>query len=137
MVTRGSEWRRWDPHIHAPGTVLNNQFGSPDPWETYLQALETRTPAIEAIGVTDYFVTDTYEEVLRLHRRGRLPAVQLIFPNVELRLDVMARSGYVNIHLLVSPEDPNHVAELQRILGLLHFGAYSDRKPLSCLFAGA
>ena len=93
MVTRGSEWRRWDPHIHAPGTVLNNQFGGPEPWETYLQALETRTPAIEAIGVADYFVTDTYEEVLRLRRRGRLPAVQLIFPNVELRLDVMARSG--------------------------------------------
>jgi hypothetical protein len=58
MVTRGSEWRRWEPHIHAPGTVLNNQFGGADPWDAYLQALETRTPAIEAIGVTDYFVTD-------------------------------------------------------------------------------
>jgi hypothetical protein len=127
MVTRGSEWRRWDPHIHAPGTVLNNQFGGPDPWEAYLQALEARAPTIEAIGVTDYFVTDTYEEVRRLHQRGRLPDVQLIFPNVELRLDVMARSGYVNIHLVVSPEDPNHLAELQRILGLLHFGAHSDR----------
>jgi hypothetical protein len=61
MVTRGSEWRRWEPHIHAPGTVLNNQFGGPDPWEAYLQALETRTPAIEAIGVTDYFVTDSLD----------------------------------------------------------------------------
>ena len=84
-------------------------------------------PLIEAIGVTDYFVTDTYEQVRRLRQRGRLPAVQLIFPNVELRLDVMARSGYVNIHLLVSPEDPNHLAELQRILGLLHFSAHYDR----------
>jgi hypothetical protein len=89
--------------------------------------LEARTPAIEAIGITDYFVTDTYEEVLRHRQRGRLPAVQLTFPNVELRLDVMARSGYVNIHLVVSPEDPNHLAELQRFLGLLHFGAHSDR----------
>ena len=26
MFCRGSEWRRWEPHIHAPGTVMNNQF---------------------------------------------------------------------------------------------------------------
>lgn len=28
MLNRRSEWRRWEPHIHAPGAVLNNQFGS-------------------------------------------------------------------------------------------------------------
>jgi len=22
MLNRGSEWRRWEPHIHAPGTVM-------------------------------------------------------------------------------------------------------------------
>lgn len=53
MVNRGSEWRRWDPHIHAPGTVLNNQFKGPDAWSDYLTVLETATPAIEAIAVTD------------------------------------------------------------------------------------
>ena len=58
MIGRGSEWRRWEPHIHAPGTVLNNQFGSGTPWETYLCTLETVTPKIEAIAVTDYYLTD-------------------------------------------------------------------------------
>ena len=24
---RGSRWHRWDPHLHAPGTLLNDQFG--------------------------------------------------------------------------------------------------------------
>jgi hypothetical protein len=23
---RGSEWYRWEPHIHAPGTVLAGRF---------------------------------------------------------------------------------------------------------------
>jgi hypothetical protein len=23
---RGSEWRKWDLHIHIPGTKLSNQF---------------------------------------------------------------------------------------------------------------
>ena len=127
MVSRGSEWRRWEPHIHAPGTVLNNQFGGGDAWTNYLTALETATPKIEAIAVTDYYVTDTYEEVLRQRIPGRLPDVQLIFPNIELRLDVAARSGFVNLHLLVSPEDPDHLVQVRRILTRLQFNAFGDR----------
>jgi len=94
-LNRGSEWRRWEPHIHAPGTVLNNQFGGGDAWTNYLSTLEGITPKIEAIAVTDYYVTDTYEEVLRQRTTGRLPNVQLIFANIEVRLDVAARSGFV------------------------------------------
>lgn len=127
MVSRGSEWRRWEPHIHAPGTVLNNQFGGADPWPGYLQALEAAIPKIEVIGVTDYYVTETYEEVVRQRSLGRLPGVKMVFPNVEMRLDVAARSGFVNIHLLVSPEDPNHITELRRILSRLQFNVLGDR----------
>lgn len=51
MISRGSEWHRWEPHIHAPGTILNNQFGTGDPWSVYLTTLEGATPNIEAIAV--------------------------------------------------------------------------------------
>ena len=34
---RGSEWRRWDLHIHAPGTALADQFGD---WDEFLDAVE-------------------------------------------------------------------------------------------------
>ena len=128
MLGRGSEWRRWEPHIHAPGTVLNNQFSGPSAWEDYLAALEAVTPLIEAVAVTDYYVTDTYEEVLRKRRdEGRLPGVQLVFPNIELRLHVAAKTGFVNMHLLVSPEDGDHVARIQRFLARLEFRAFEDR----------
>src|SRR5580693_571242 len=115
MLSRGSEWRRWEPHTHAPGTLLNDQFGGSNPWETYLTTLEELKPPVEALGVTDYYVTDTYEEVVRQKSAGRLPDVKLIFPNIEVRLDIAARRGFVNLHLLVSPDDPNHLFELQRI----------------------
>jgi len=127
MISRGSEWHRWEPHIHAPGTVLNNQFGATGPWGAYLTTLEGLTPKIEAIGVTDYYVTDTYEEFLKHKAAGHLPGVMLLFPNIELRLDVAAKSGFVNLHLLVSPEDPNHVSEVTRILKRLQFHAFNDR----------
>lgn len=77
MLNRGSEWRRWEPHIHAPGTVMNNQFSGPTAWHDYFSALEQATPVIEAIAVTDCYVTDTYEEVLRQKQAGRRCQVNL------------------------------------------------------------
>lgn len=126
MITRGSEWRRWEPHIHAPGTILNNQFGGNDPWGAYLSKLESLTPKIEAIAVTDYYITDTYQQVIAHKTNGRLPDVKLVFPNIEVRLDVAAKSGFVNLHLLVSPEDPDHLVQVSRILSRLQFRAFND-----------
>jgi hypothetical protein len=47
MIGRGSEWHQWEPNIHAPGTILNNQSGNADPWEAYLTTLEGLTLPIE------------------------------------------------------------------------------------------
>jgi len=107
---------------------MNNQFNGQNAWGDYLTALERATPVIEAVAVTDYYVTDTYEEVLRHKATGRLPNAQLVFPNVELRLDVAtAKGGFVNLHLFVSPEDPQHLEELRRLLSRLQFNVMQDR----------
>lgn len=118
---RGSVWRRWDPHIHAPGTALNNQFGA-DAWEPYLVAVEQSEPRIEALGVTDYYSIDDYEVVLGHKAAGRLSDVGLIFPNVELRLPTATGSDHpVNIHLLISPETADHIEQTRRFLRTLKF----------------
>ena len=64
MSNRGSRWQRREPHIHAPETLLNNQFKGEGAWENYLEALEQSDPAIRAPAVTDYYLTDTYERVV-------------------------------------------------------------------------
>jgi hypothetical protein len=123
----GSRWNRWEPHIHAPGTVLNDQFKGTDNWERYLQALEDATPPIRVLGITDYYSTGTYERVLEAKRRGRLTGCDLIFPNVEMRLAVGTIKGkWVYVHLLVSPDDPKHLDELKRFLARLTFKAHGD-----------
>ncbi|HIE4141256.1 TPA: TrlF family AAA-like ATPase [Stenotrophomonas maltophilia] len=125
-MERGSEWRRWEPHVHAPGTVLNDQFGA-NAWDEYLQRLEKASPTIQALGVTDYYLLDSYEAVLSHRALGRLPGIGLVFPNIEVRLDVAARTGFVNAHLLVNPTSSNHLEEIKRFMGRLDFAAYGDR----------
>lgn len=118
----GSLWRRWDPHLHAPGTLFNDQFGGESSWDDFLTRLETSTPLIEALGVTDYLSLDTYERVRAAKDSGRLPGVGLIFPNVEMRFAVTAGKGSpINFHLLVSPEADDHVARAKRLLLELTF----------------
>ncbi|MGS0689043.1 TrlF family AAA-like ATPase [Shewanella sp. 30m-9] len=126
MINRGSEWNRWEPHIHTPETVFNNQFKGNDPWGNYLDGLEKISPRVRVLAITDYYLTDKYEKIVEYKRGGRLPDVDLIFPNVELRLDISAKSGFVNIHLLVCPDDTDHVEQLSRFLSRLTFEAHQD-----------
>ena len=114
---RGSIWHRWDPHIHTPGTALNDQYAGLDPWAAFLDAIEALNPPIPAMGITDYFGIERYEQVVDEKRRGRLPGVGLIFPNVELRLGIeTAKASAVNIHLLFSPHDADHIDRIKRFL---------------------
>src|ERR1700733_7379112 len=126
-LNSGSRWHRWEPHIHAPGTVLNDQFKGVDRWEDYLKAIEDAAPTMRAIGITDYYSTEIYEQVCDFKRQGRLPECGLVFPNIEMRLGIgTLRGRWVNLHLLVSPEDPSHVAELKRLLLRLTFNAFGE-----------
>jgi energy-coupling factor transporter ATP-binding protein EcfA2 len=79
------------------------------------------------MGVTDYAVTRSYEAVAAHQRAGRLPGI-FLFPNIELRLNTgTVKGNFVNIHLLVCPDDPNHLVELRRFLSQLVFKAFDDK----------
>ncbi len=124
--SRGSVWHRWDPHIHAPGTILANNFGT-SAWEPYLTAIELSAPRIRALGITDYYSFATYEETLVRKQSGRLQDVELIFPNIEMRFEIGTSSDRpINFHLLVSPEDPDHLNKLVRFMRSLSFEAHGE-----------
>ncbi|MEP6468188.1 MAG: TrlF family AAA-like ATPase [Chloroflexota bacterium] len=118
--TRGSEWLRWDPHIHAPGTLMNDQYAGD--WTGYFNAIASADPAPVALGITDYFTLAGYREFRNQRPPGSLPAVQMVFPNVELRLTTETRRGHaINLHLLVSPDDRRHVEKFEERLSHVRF----------------
>jgi energy-coupling factor transporter ATP-binding protein EcfA2 len=116
-LRRGSEWRKWDLHIHSPLSALANKFprqndGNPD-WEQYLSALEGLA-GFSVLGITDYFSVDGYREVSRFKKAGRLANIDLVLPNVELRLDNLVYRTRdesepprrLNLHVIFSDEVP-------------------------------
>ncbi|HEX4962248.1 MAG TPA: hypothetical protein VF173_15540 [Thermoanaerobaculia bacterium] len=124
---RGSEWRRWDLHLHTPGTALNDQFGD---WEEYLAAIEAVDDSIAVIGVTDYFTLRSYKAVLAYREQGRLSNISLIISNIEFRLTpVTGRGKAINIHLLISPNESDHVLRIEEALTKLTIDRDNDSIP--------
>ena len=93
-----------------------------------MAALEAASPPLRAIAVTDYCITRSYELMKAEKENGRLKGCDMLFPYIKLRLNTgTIKDHFVNIHILASPEDPDHVTELNRFLGRLSFSAFNDR----------
>jgi len=123
---RGSEWRRWDLHVHTPESKLGDSFTGTS-WEAYLTAIEkaAEESKIAVIGVTDYMTIDGYEKILSARadaQAPRLQSVQLVLPNIEFRATPPTKDNKaLNIHLLVDPSDPDHVDKIKRALKQLRY----------------
>lgn len=103
--TRGSEWHKWDLHIHTPFTGKNDQFSghtNDEKWNNYLTKIEENDD-VKVLGITDYFSLDNYLYMLDKQKQGRIPNVYLI-PNIKLRiLPVTKTETPINIHVLFDP----------------------------------
>ena len=127
-LNRGSEWRRWDLHVHTPGTTLNNQFGD---WNEYLSTIEAQSE-VRVLGVTDYFTITNYSKLRQYKEEGSIPEIDLLIPNIEFRIaPPNDKATAVNIHLLICPDDPNHELEIENSLARLTWEY--DGKRYSCL----
>jgi ABC-type lipoprotein export system ATPase subunit len=114
---RGSEWRKWDLHVHTPASIVNSSYPGPDPWEAFLADLEALPPEFKVIGINDYLFIDGYKRVREEKSKGRLANIDLILPVIELRLDKFGgSSGHlsrVNYHVIFSDEISPEVIEQQ------------------------
>ena len=115
---RGSEWRKWDLHLHAPGTKLNDQFrvDDGDVWDEYCRRLFESD--VDAFGITDYFSADGYFHASAEFHRWYPDSEKIFLPNIELRTgDVVNRAQEeVNTHLLFNPFQPDFETKIRSFL---------------------
>ena len=109
--TRGSEWRKWDLHVHTPLSIEQEYGGNtPENWERFISDLERLPSEIKVIGINDYIFIDGYKKVLDEKQKGRLSNIELILPVIELRIDKFANVSEneplkrVNFHIIFSNE---------------------------------
>jgi hypothetical protein len=101
LNSRGSIWRKWDLHVHSPASKLHNEFTS---WDDYFEALESLTD-ISVLGITDYYSIEGFLKVNEYKKAGGLKNIDLILPNVEMRIDtVTSRERPINLHIIFSPD---------------------------------
>ena len=117
MTNRGSEWRRWDLHLHTKGTNKNDCYTCAD-MESFCKLFFKKAVerGIYAIGITDYFSIARYKEVKAYQdsintnpdftdKEKVFISGILLLPNVELRmLPVTDRGKLVNIHCIFNPD---------------------------------
>jgi energy-coupling factor transporter ATP-binding protein EcfA2 len=122
--SRGSEWRKWDLHIHTPCSIVQEYGGDTEAaWNAFIAALRGLPPDIKVIGVTDYLFCDGYEKLLA--RRDEIPNIELILPNIEFRLNTFSgqadNTKRHNYHVIFDPLVP--IADIrEQLLNCLSTG---------------
>ena len=104
---RGSEWRKWDLHVHTASSY--DAYKGDDANELLTQAWIDNELA--AVAVTDHFLIDA-ERIQAL--RSIVPEIT-IFPGVELRTD----KGASNLHVILifsEQTDLTSLAEKFRVI---------------------
>jgi len=96
---RGSEWRKWDLHIHSPFTWVNNNYPSNDKDLIIDKFINTVTDSgLDVIGLTNYFKFDNkdFEIKKRLEKKGICT-----FLNLEVRLSNINKDGQmIDYHII-------------------------------------
>ena len=134
---RGSEWRRWDFHLHTPFTKKNDLYSGngDEKWAqfyadviSYIGDGSDQQRKIAAVGITDYFSIENYKKI---KADGILDKyIDFIFPNIELRCLPLKDGVMMNVHLLINPSfvDKVDTVVLSNLKYKFSTGEYCARK---------
>ena len=134
---RGSEWRRWDFHLHTPFTKKNDLYSGngDEKWAqfyadviSYIGDGSDPQRKIAAVGITDYFSIENYKKI---KADGILDKyIDFIFPNIELRCLPLKDGVMMNVHLLINPSfvDKVDTVVLSNLKYKFSTGEYCARK---------
>lgn len=122
----GSEWSRWDLHVHTPSSLTQHYGGDTgEAWEAFIKDLEDLSEDFKVIGINDYIFLDGYKKVVEYKTNGRLKNIDLILPVVELRIDKFGSLGdrawkKINLHIIFSSDLTDIQIEQQFLNAIKH-----------------
>lgn len=118
---KGSEWRKWDLHVHTPGTQKNDQYkvDQGDPWELFCQKIHDSD--VQAIGICDYFSTANYFTFIGKYQTLYPDSTKAFFLNIEVCTSDVVNNAHeeVNVHLIFNPEIPDLATKMSEFLSKL------------------
>ena len=117
--SRGSEWRKWDLHIHTPCSIVQN-YGGESQWDEFINALERLPPEVKVIGINDYYFIDGYEKVMAYKKQGRLSNIEKVFSVLEFRIDTFGSESEnnlqkINLHIIFNINESDLKNEIKKI----------------------
>jgi hypothetical protein len=117
---RGSEWRKWDLHVHSPETHLHDAYKADSKdaaWERFCGCLANSDVAV--YGIADYFSLDGFFATKKRFEELQPDSQKVLLPNLELRLNetVNGKQQEVHLHLLLRPDLDEETAK--KLLGSL------------------
>ncbi len=127
---RGSEWKKWDLHLHSFYTSVNNQF-APSTEDEYIKKIVAED--IKVVGLTNYFNFNENDWVLRskIEKKGIL-----VFLNLELRLSYTNKEDdCCDLHLIFSNELTRQ--DIETFLTKLNCSILGTQKPLNTVSTDA
>ncbi|MFH6946384.1 TrlF family AAA-like ATPase [Flavobacterium sp. FlaQc-50] len=119
IINKGSQWRKWDLHVHTPATLCSDYGGDTEIiWQRYFEELERLAVErnIKVIGINDYLFIDGYKKVLEYKKQGGLSSVELILPVIEFRLKEFVGSkelGRLNYHIIFADDSLLKVDQIE------------------------
>ena len=124
--SKGSNWRKWDLHVHTPESIIHEyKISGGDQtklWEHFFNDLRKLSDEFRVIGVNDYIFLEGYKRIFDEHKKGNIPNIDLVLPVIELRIDSFGGAskdlGRINFHVMFSDEVPVEIIQSQFLNGL-------------------
>jgi len=137
LLNIGSEWRKWDLHIHSPAS--HGYVGDDAQFEDQLRKADC-----EVIGINDYFSVDGYKKIKAKVDSGKLDlGSNRILPVVEFRMTETIQNKHsttkspthFNFHIIF--DDKINVVDIENLIkglksdGTKISGDYDDKNKLT------
>jgi hypothetical protein len=130
---RGSEWRKWDLHVHAPLGMQYSGYQTEDGTDVldaFCDVVENSD--VQVYGIAEYFSFESFKSFIERFNIRYPESHKCFFFNLELRLNesVNKELEEVNTHLIFNPDSFGKVEKFLSNLYIVKTGR--DGAPISC-----